>query len=673
MKAGFLTTMMILSTLFGGNSLAQSEDVGVYAVPIDWQRVELQKTIEEKLTEAIEAVVERPKFIVHVNLRLAAGKSFGVDQGKAKNGDAFPLAKLGINKDSAAYKRALLSGTETVFSRLAGMVVTLSLDQTVTSIQEKQAREFISSVTQAYGGGRVDVRTKRIRFVGDAFQRSRNLEIARVNLEAAKSIGEAILKSNMQIANAINAAAGKEPAEIKEDGSIKEKDVNKVPELPKTWQEAVMVFKLPIGILAATLLLLLFVSGFKTIESQKVAVMAAQVNQAKAAAEAQQNNQVKSEDPDRDQGEMLAVREGLATGGSGSGEGGFDQFRRMAEQYPETAAYLIKLWLNMETSESQRAIAALTKMVPVETLVPVFGGLDDDLKLKLKKASLMIIDATSIQRAEGFIVEQMVENFLVNTVELPDDLKTLLSSMTITDCVECIKRDSRLGAAFINILQASQVGRILKMLPEEEISGLFDEGLSFTQDSIQSLAATLHPMLMEIRQDKAKHQVPLVNKAVELIRYLGPEKEHEVFKMLISSGATEQILEATNRYFPAELILTLPADKLRILLGRMPTNQRAALIYSREEEERKILLEAIGATGRLREIINDEFREIEKNESMKAQIQKDRAKLWGDFVQISRDSIRNDGRVKDTADELLKKWLSNQGVDTDWGSTEQAA
>ncbi|MCB0385966.1 MAG: hypothetical protein KDD43_11280, partial [Bdellovibrionales bacterium] len=529
---------------WGSVSAYSAEDVGIYTVPVDWQRVELQKTVEEKLTESIEAVIERPKFLVHVNVRLSANKSFGVDQGKSQDGKAFPLAKLGLNKESAAYKRAILSGSETVFTRMAGMIVTLSLDQTVTAVQEKQAREFIASVTQAYGGGRVDVRTKRMRFVGDTFQRSRNLEVARVNLDAAKAIGEAIMKSNAQIADAINAAAGREPTEVKEDGSIKPKEVDKVPELPKTWQEALMVFKLPIGILVATLLLLLFVSGFKTIESQKVAVMAAQVNQAKAAAEAQ-NNQVKPDDSDRDRdkGEMLAVREGLGAGG-GSGEGGFDQFRKMAEQYPETAAYLIKLWLNMETPESQRAIAALTKMVPVETLVPVFGGLDDELKLKLKKASLMVIDASSIQRAEGFIVDQMVENFLVNTVDLPEDLKTLLSSMTITECVECIRRDSHLGAAFINILQAAQVGRVLKMLPEEEISGLFDEGLTFTSDSVLSLAATLQPMLAEIRQEKTTHQVPLVNKAVELIRYLGPEKEHEVFKMLISSGAKEQIREA---------------------------------------------------------------------------------------------------------------------------------
>lgn len=672
----FLLPLIFL--VFAGSSVG-AETGGVYLVPVEWQKVELQKSMEDKINRAIEAVIDKGKFRVHVNIRLAQRRSFGVDnnkKGKAgKDGKAFPLAKLGLNKESAAYKRAILSSNETVFSRLAGINVSLTLDQSVSAPQERLAREFINSVTQSYWSGRAGVKSRRIRFIGDAFQRSRNLEIARVNLEAAKTIGEAIVKSNSQIADAIHVAAGKEPPKKDEEAAKKIETENKIPELPKTWQEGVMVFKLPLGILIATLLALFVLSGFKTIESQKVAVMAAQANQAKAQAEAQ-NNQVAQSEPERDSGggsaELLALREG-AGGSGGSGEGGFDQFKKMSIEFPDTAAYLLKMWLNMETPEAQRAISSLTKMVPVENLVPVFGGLDDELKLKLKKASMTAVDARAIANAEAFIVEQMVENFLVNTVDLPEDLKTILSSMTVKECVECIQRDSQLGGAFVNILQAAQVGRILKMLPEDEISSLFEEGLSYSNESIQSMGPRLQSMLAEIRQDKAAAQVPMITKAVELIRYLGPEKEHEVFKMLISSGAREQIQEATKRYFPAELLLTLPAENLRILLSRLPTNQRAALIYSRAEEERGIMMEAIGSQGRLREIINDEFREIEKSESLKAQIQKDRAKIWSQFVQSSRDAIRTDARVKDVADDLLKKWLADQGVDTEWGADEQAA
>lgn len=666
----FLLLILIVSSAAGESA----DEMAIYTVPVDWQRVELQKIMEDKLNESIEAVIEKPKFLVHVNVRLSASKTFGVDQGKGKESEAFPLAKLGINKESAAYKKAITSGSETVFNRLAGINVTLSLDQTVTAAQEQMARELIGNVTQSYGGGRVEVKTRRLRFIGDVYQRSRNLEVARVNVEAAKSIGEAIAKSNAQIADAINAFAGREPTQVKE-----EKEETKTPEavekpleLPKTWQEALMIFKLPISILAATLLLLIFVSGFKTIESQKVAVMAAAANQAKAAAENQNTRVAKDEDQERESsgGETLALKEG---GGAGSADSGFEQFKRLATEAPDTAAYLIKLWLNMETPESQRAVASLTKMVPVETLVPVISGLDDELKLKLKKASLVGVDAAAIQRAEGFIVEQMVENFLVNTVELPEDLKTLLSSMTVAECVECIKRDRTLGGVFANILQAAQVGRILKQLPADEVSGVLEEGLNFSASSVDSLGSSIRSLLSEIRDKGTRNKVPLVTKGLELIRFLGPEREGEVFKMLIASGATEQILEATKRYYPAELLLTLPADKLRVLLSKMPTNQRAALIYTREEGDKKLMLEAIGAQGRLRDIINDEFREIEKNATLKMQIQKDQAKYWLEFVQVARETIRNDERIKETADELLKKWLSSRGVDTTGGVDGQAA
>ncbi|MCB0356841.1 MAG: hypothetical protein KDD40_07530, partial [Bdellovibrionales bacterium] len=417
-------------------------------------------------------------------------------------------------------------------------------------------------------------------------------------------------------------------------------------------------------------ILMLAINGFKRFESQKVALMA-QAN----ATQANQSQQEK-EDVVQDIGEEEKSNENtgiLTLNGSNNSDNGFSQFKRMAEQYPETAAYLVKLWLNMDTHESNEALAVLPKMIPVESLVEVFANLDEKLKSQLKKASNLEVDSSSIARADGFIVSQMVDTFLVNTIVLPEDLKVLLSEMTMEECVECYRRDTRLGAAFINVLQTAQLGKLMTLRSEDEVNSLFSDGLSFSAENISYLAEKLPALLDSIRANKQKLRVPILDKALDLISVLGAEKESQIYNMLIASGDKEQILEATSKFYPSELLMNLPAESIRTLLNRFPTKERAVLIYSRPLEEQNLFFTAIGETGRLREIINTELAEIQSNERLKAQISKDKSKIWQKFVTTSREFIKRDSSIKEAANIVLENWLQEKGVHISGGDHESSA
>ncbi|MEQ1876016.1 MAG: hypothetical protein ABL958_05175, partial [Bdellovibrionia bacterium] len=297
-------------------------------------------------------------------------------------------------------------------------------------------------------------------------------------------------------------------------------------------------------------------------------------------------------------------------------------------------------------------------------LVPVISQLDDSLKNRFKKASSEPIDADSIARADSFIIEQMVETFLVNTIVLPETLRTQLSGMTMDECVECVQRDPRFGVSFMNVLQTPHVARLLSVLPAELADQLIEQGITFSPDMIAFLESSLATVLAEIRNRKQRVRIPLVDKSIELIKILGPEREPKIIQMLISSGDHELVVEATRRYFPAELILSLPADVLKLLLGKMSTKQRAVLIFSRPANEQKTLFTGVGDKGRSREIIDSEIDEIKKDKKAVAQIEKDKRRIWEQFVITVRQAIQAGGTIQDSANVVLNQWLQKKGIGT---------
>ena len=662
-------SLLVLIFCFQWSASLMADDEAVYTLPIEWQKVELQKQIENKLQQAFASIIPNINYILSVDISLSEAKAFGLTADKeGKNSQNFPLSKLGINKDSTAFKRALLSGINSIFTRINAVNVSLIVDATVSGNQETIAKNLINQTVKSYTGKAAGIRVSRTNLLPDTTLAD-DLKVAQVNVEAAKALAEAITQSNDKIANAIAATQG---LKLPDDKPNQESVVNKKSseELPKTWQEWVLVMRIPLGIVVATFLMLMGINGFKRFESQKVALMA-QANAQASQANSQENEKEVVEEKAKETKSHDVSGLGLAA--ASGADTGFTQFKRMAEQYPETASYLVKMWLNMNTQETNEALAVLPKVIPVESLVGVFGGLEDSLKAKLKKVSTQTIDANSVLRADAFIVSQMVDTFLVNTIVLPDDLKMLLSEMTMEECVECYRRDNQLGTAFINVLQTVQLGRLLSLLSDEEVTSLFQEGLNFKGENVQYLSDNLPAMINKLRNEKQKVRVPLLDKAIDLIKELGPEKENQVFDMLVASGDRDQLREATQNFFPAQLIMSLPLDKIRSLINRFPTKERAVLIYSRPKDEQDLLLEAIGQSGRLRDIINTEIAEIQKDEVWKAKIIKDQSKIWQKFVILSRETLLRDESIRQSADELLAKWLLEKGVEYSKGGDDEIA
>ncbi len=662
-----LFSLIFIFISFSFSAFAEQE--AVYTIPIDWQKVELQKEIEDKLNHGMQSFAPSGKFLINVEIVLQKSKSmnFGKTNKKGKKGKTFSLDKLGLNRNSKAFKKAISIGRNSIFSQIKNVNVRVLLDPSVRTPQITQIKTYVTQTIKAYTGKNSALSIKKSPLLAVDDTKKVDLQIAKLNSDGVKLVAEAIQKSNDKIAQAIAATQGVE---------LKNIDGEKKVVLPQSWQEWVVNFKLPLGIVIATVLLLMGISGFKTFEGQKVSLMAAanaqQAQATQAAQAAAQNSGGGSDEPEESEKSSASSDVGLAAAGGSNGDSGFDQFRKLAEEYPDKAMYLIKLWLNMNTQKSQQALAAITKMVPVETLIPITGGIEDSLKLKFKKATSQALGAESIAKADSFIIEQLVDIFLVDTIALPDEVKDMLADATLEELALCVRQDTEYGTSFVNVLQTAQVGRLFTLLSEDEVAKILEQSLNFNGESVQYLQDNLAGTLEQVRQDKQKVRVPIIDKSLELIRQLGAEGEHQVFTLLISSGDQEQVKLAAKKYYPAQLFMKFPSDQIRTLLSKLSTTDRARLIFSRPADEQKLFMAAVGNQGRLKEIIDSELKEIQSNDKLKKQIQKNKTSIWNNYIKSSRAAIKNDSTLSESAETVLSKWFKDNGIEEDSGDANES-
>ena len=207
--------------LLAFSSSVQAQEEGKYVLPVEWQKVQLQKDIEDKINKGMNSFARPGKFLLDVEVTLQGAKTMGM--GKApdgKNNSAFPLDKLGIKKNSKAFMNAISSGENSVFERINQVNVRMILDPSIPRASQTQIRNFVNQTVKSYTGKNAAIRFSQAQLLATGKNPESDLEVAKLNVEGIKNLAEAISKSNDKIAQAIAATQGVELPRKRRDRSI---------------------------------------------------------------------------------------------------------------------------------------------------------------------------------------------------------------------------------------------------------------------------------------------------------------------------------------------------------------------------------------------------------------------------------------------------------------------
>ncbi len=629
----WITVMLSLpaGSLAWAADAASSNTPGIRVGSLEWQRIDLETKLQDRVHQAILKVIPEKLFNASVSITLKKIEPQAVTENK---------------KDK--------KNTESEDSRInLG-----KLDFDVPLMADSEEDSYLDS-----SGER-----RKLRVINLFDQ----LEKVTVSVLIDTSIPDTKKDLITKLTQGVTAALGQNLVTT----TIDKADLYTPKQFSEPWDTPrwISELKIPVAIVGATLIIVLFMSlvllsafnGYFRIESRKTAILESQNAREAAAEEARMTT--------------LNPTPGQATSSSETGsappletnEKGFDRFKALLAQDPEKMANLVRQWVRSPGRGATEALVILPQVLSTAECLQLFKYLKEDDRKEWKKALSTPVDERSSQIAENFISFQIVDSLLIPPSTTDEELQKLLSGLGLAECIEIANQDVNLGALLLDLLPTAQAGRLYSIMSRDLADSLASAVLQLSDEQIQAQSANLKQAIQT--QLNKKKAVPFLDRAAELVSALGPDREEMILKALAEAGEF-QLLEATaKQFFPAELILRLPSAALKTCLDRYPTPRRAELILSRDTAERTTLLDSVGRpASKARELLDIEIQNIQVDEVRTKRIEKSRALIWKDFITTVRTLVQTNETVGELSKDTLSDWLSEKTAGQYRGSNGEAA
>jgi hypothetical protein len=578
-------------------------------VPIEWQKVGLQEKIAAKLQGVISGIVPAQKFVLSVDVELKEKpKAPAPDPAAPPGAKAAPNSEddhVNLGKlDMDAPMVGADADADNLFKNIAKLKVGILLDSSVSDTKRAVVEKVVKSVAGP---------------------------LAPVEAEIAVDKADLFEKEKWDA------------------------------------QQWFLELRGPIGVLIATLLACAFFTflglrllrGYTAMENRKIAVMEAQNTRDDAAAQAARAKEEAAALGDV-KGETAATgEEGLKIEGSRSG---FDKFRALLKEAPEKGAALVRQWIKTPVRGATEGLQVLPRILGTDEFLSIFQFLSlEDRKVWKKVLGQGALDQAGVAAADDFISSQIVDTLLVPAPAIDEELGKALAGLQLSECVELATQDVALGAILVNVMPTVQVGRMFALMPPELANSVTVASLKYSDEELRSRGESLKAAITALKGREKHGAIPFLEKANELFEHVGPDKESSIFSALADSGELKLLETAARQFFPAELMLKLPAKLLKACLERLPLNRRADLLLSRPDDERNLLLDTLGKQGsKIRDLIDVEMQQAQSDDLRKKRIEKTRDAMWKELLSLVRASVRGSEAAAEQAEGVLGEWLSDK-------------
>ena len=431
-----------------------------------------------------------------------------------------------------------------------------------------------------------------------------------------------------------------------------------------TIKQWIREFRASIGVVVGNLVVALFlffigwrlISAYRSLEGKKISLMeAANALEAEKSRAAAAEEEVAVETKDSHDSDEAYEIDGL--------DSGFERFGKLIVNDPEMASGLVRQWISgAEKNGPFEALLSLPQFIDPKALMNLFTY----LTLSERKAWKTILSdrmtgpkGHEAKLADAFISKQIVDAIMMPAPVSDTEFKGLIQSLTFKDCFSLISNDISLAPVLINFLPTAIVSRIYALLPQEQADQITLLSVKLKESEIQEKLETLKSKVKDLASGKTVTSgTPFVENIAELLRTVSGEKEKSIWNALIEAREVGVIQAAALKVFPAHLLMKLKPTVLKQSIDRFSTAKKAEFIYLQADQNQKFFLELCGKEGsKIREMIEYELKQIPANELRKQKVMKQSAQLQQEYLENVRSLVATNESARECADEVVKQWI----------------
>jgi len=641
------------SLLFFSSSLIYSYPIN--SKSLEWQRIELQQSISDKIKNVLSPIIKSGEFIVHVDIDLNSNSELTPPEG---GGNPPPPPGGDDNKDKNKKPQIKFSDVDVkessydfiVFSKLGleapvyqvnddGKIVFPNQDNPPAPTPQSIAKEMIEL-------------TKAI----DLFQ---YLSSIKITIGLDDYLGDETKKTVEDLIKSMSFKFGKIEAivDIKFiDMQEIKKSVSKIdPNIKrKETLEMLSKFGTAIGIVLAVVLLGLFsyllFKKYADLQEKMMNLMRDQMNQEKVEKE----TEAKDETEEEFSGNLAGGPGDLGSDDQANQIKGIDRFRNLLENSSVEASLQIKKWLKANDKSSQNALILLVQELSTKELSLIFQNLSQDERDDWKKLLSRSLSPQEFMQAQIFVASEIVQEYLSPSFIQDSETIDLLLSLTPKRCADFLNQNLMYANILMNALSTKFINQLLPLINKESLDQVIQESIYIDKDNIQK---NLQQFKQDLRPFVAiEKRSQFMGKILEILPQSNAAQEKSLFKGLAASGSDDLLTKIAFKNFPSELIPKVKDESLKRILSSFNRELRVDLIMTVQASLKEKYTELIApANSKARDMLNLDMEKYQDEIALK-KLQSRSDEIWMSYVKHIRKSLNKDEQLQAELRPIIEEW-----------------
>ncbi len=637
----FICSLLVFPLLFSFSPVA-----GQMGNSLEWQKIELEKSVRDQVVSTISPVILSGEYIVNVTVQARAAQNIK----PAPAGGAGGAGKKNTSRvkfNDIDPKEA--KGDYIVMSKLG--------------LEAPLYQEPAPEKKEGEGKAEAEAWQKFITEYMDNYDLFKLLESVTVSVKLDNYLGDETKATVEELLNGMNLQYGNAKAKI-DISYIDMKEMKKELDKRKLNQQRELFEWIgrigqPVGMILAVLLLGLFAyfifKKYAELQEKQLEMMNQQLQQ-----KIEQNQENKKEEDEVVGADVLA---GNAGTGEDFREDGMERFKAMILNNPVESSLMIKRWIKEPTKMNQTVLNLLVKELTGDELAKVFESVTLEERKAWKRYIGKPLKPADILNAKRYIGNQVVQEMIIpNTITDSEAVELLIRINPEESALFC-QEDPKLAAILMSVMNAKFLSKMMDNLSQDTIQSLLKESFTLNNERINA-------MLSEFKSKLAKHvkidtASPFMEKLIELIPLSSPQRERTLYQSLAQSSSPEKVLEIVRNFFPSELMFKMPDVMLKSFVQTFPREKRPEMVLVLEGEDKQKFMDVIAPNQKSRDMLNLDLEKFESNETLLSKVMESKESLLKEFTDHCRKQIRaNPSHLKEL-EPIIAEWIASLGIKFD--------
>lgn len=608
---------------------------------LEWQKIELEKSIRDQVVSTIAPVILSGEYIVNVAVKARPPQNIKPTPG---GGAEKKNSRVKFNDIDPKQAR----GDYIVLSKLG-------LEAPLYQEQEKK---------EGKGKEEAEAWQKFISEYMDNYDLFKLLESVTVSVKLDNYLGDDTKTTVEELINGLNLQYGSAKAKI-DISYIDMKEMKKELDKRKLNRQRELFEWIgrigqPVGMIIAVLLLGIFAyfifKKYAELQEKQLEMM----NQQMAQQKIEQNQEKKKEDDEAIGADVLAGHAGTV---EDAREDGMERFKAMILNNPIESSLMIKRWIKEPTRMNQNVLNLLVKELSGDQLAKVFESVTLEERKTWKRYIGKALKPHDIVNAKRYIGNQVVQEMIIpNTITDTEAVELLIRINPEESALFC-KEDPKLAAILMSVMNAKFLSKMMDNLSQDTIQALLKESFTLNNERINGMLSEFKSKLSKhVRIDTAS---PFMEKLIELIPLSSPQRERTLYESLAQSSSPEKVLDIARNFFPSELLFKMPDLMLKSFVQTFPREKRPEMVLILEGKDKQKFMDVIAPNQKSRDMLNLDLEKFESNKASLNKVMENKESLLKEFTDHCRKQIRaNPSHLKDL-EPIIAEWIASLGIKFD--------